>query len=173
VLIVMAGLPGTGKSALAARLARAVGGVVLSKDVVRAAMFPANTTDFSSEQDDVAMNAVYSAAAYLLTANPARPVLIDGRTFSKPGQISVPLTLADLLGVPARVIECTCADDIARARIASEVGAHLAGNRTPELFDRAKAAAVALEVPRLTLDTAALSLEECAARALDYLRQSC
>jgi len=173
VLIVMAGLPGTGKSALATQLARALGGAVLSKDVVRAALFPANSVDFTSEQDDVAMNAVYSAAAYLLTADPARPVLIDGRTFSKPGQITVPLTLADLLGVPVRVVECTCSDDTARARIARDAGAHLAGNRTPELFDRAKGAAVALEVPRLTLDTGALSLDECAARALDYVRPSC
>ena len=171
MLIVMAGLPGTGKSTLATRLALALGGVVLSKDVVRAAMFPANTTDFTAEQDDVAMNAVYAAAAYLLTANPARPVLIDGRTYCKPGQIDVPLTLAGWLELPVRVVECACADEVVCARIAADAGTHLAENRTPELHARAKAAAVALEVPRLTLDTGAHAPDVCAARALDYLRQ--
>ena len=41
MLVAMAGLPGTGKSTLAASLAESLGGVVLSKDVVRTAPLPA------------------------------------------------------------------------------------------------------------------------------------
>src|SRR5947209_6928478 len=114
----MAGLPGTGKSTLAARLADALGGVVLSKDVVRAALFPAPVLDYSSAQDEVAMSAVYGAASSILKSRPARPVFIDGRTFSKPGQLDTPLALAAKLGVSFRVIECVCADEVACARIA-------------------------------------------------------
>lgn len=167
----MAGLPGTGKSTLAARLAQAVGGVVLSKDVVRSALFPAPVLDYSSEQDEIAMSAVYHAASYLLKASKQRAVILDGRTFSKPGQLAPPLTLAASLSVPFRVIECVCADDIARTRLQADhvAGVHLAGNRTPELYTRAKAAAVTLSVPRLTLDTGALALEECVTRAVAYL----
>jgi predicted kinase len=113
LLIVMAGLPGTGKSTLAARLAEVLGGVVLSKDAVRAALFPAPVLDYSAAQDHVAMSAVYSAAEYILKADSARPVFIDGRTFSKPGQLDAPLALAAELGEPLRVIECVCADEIA------------------------------------------------------------
>jgi predicted kinase len=173
VLIVLAGLPGTGKSTLATRLAQALGGVVISKDVVRAALFPGPAQDYSAAQDEVAMNAVYSAAEYLLARNSARPVLIDGRTFTKPGQLDAPLALAAELGVPLRVIECVCTDDVARERIAADVaaGTHPAGNRTPELYARAKEAAVPLQVPRLTLDTGALPLEECVRRAIAYLGQ--
>src|SRR5947209_2269421 len=40
MLIAMAGLPGTGKSTLARQMARALSGVVLDKDVIRAALFP-------------------------------------------------------------------------------------------------------------------------------------
>ena len=171
MVIAMAGLPGTGKSTLAARLAEALGGVVLSKDVVREAMFPAPVIDYSAAQDDIAMSAVYSAAAYILKARSGSPVFLDGRTFSKPGQLDAPLALAAELRVPFRVIECVCADDVARARIAGDHvgGTHLAGNRTPDLYDRAKAAAVPLPVPRLTLDTGALPFEKCVARALAYL----
>jgi len=171
VLIVMAGLPGAGKSTLAARLAEATGGVVLSKDVVRAALFPAPVLDYTTAQDEVAMSAVYAAAAHILKHHPTRPVFLDGRTFSKPGQLDAPHTLAAELGQATRVIECVCADEIAHARLAADhaAGSHLAGNRTPDLFARAKAAAVPLEVPRLTLDTGALTLEECVRQALAYL----
>ena len=171
VLIVMAGLPGTGKSTLANRLAHEFGGVVLSKDVVRAALFPAPVLDYSAAQDDVAMSAVYSAASHILKTHPARPVFIDGRTFSKPGQLDAPLALAAERGQLLRVIECVCSDEVACARIASDhaAGTHLAGNRTPEMYARAKALAVPLEVPRLTLDTGALQFEACVERAIEYL----
>ena len=173
MLIAMAGLPGTGKSTLAARLADALGGVVLCKDVVRAALFPAPALDYSAAQDEVAMSAVYAAASNILKASPRVPVFIDGRTFCKPGQLDAPLALAASLGVSLRVIECVCADDVARARLGADhnAGTHLAGNRTPELYARVKAAAVPIEVSRLTLDTGTLSLEECAALALGYLAQ--
>lgn len=171
MLIAMAGLPGTGKSTLAARLADALGGVVLCKDVVRAGLFPAPVLDYSSAQDEVAMSAVYAAASHILKTRPARAVFLDGRTFCKPGQLDAPLALAASLGVSLRVIECVCADDVARARLGADhnAGTHLAGNRTPELYARVKAAAVPITLPRLTLDTSALTLEKCATRAMEYL----
>ncbi len=173
MLIAMAGLPGSGKSTLAIRLADALGGLVLSKDVVRAALFPAPVLDYSSAQDEVAMSAVYAAASCILRAHPARPVFLDGRTFSKRGQLGAPLALAAEIGVPLRLIECVCSEKVARARLAADhtAGTHLAGNRTPDLYACVKAAAVPLAVPRLTLDTGALSCEECVARALAYLSQ--
>ena len=66
MLVVMAGLPGTGKSALARRLAADLGGVVLGKDEVRAALFPPPLLDYSPEQDDLAVGAIYTAAAHVL-----------------------------------------------------------------------------------------------------------
>ena len=129
MLIAMAGLPGTGKSTLAARLADALGGVVLSKDVVRAAMFPAPVLDYSSAQDEVAMSAVYAAASHILKTHPTAPVFLDGRTFSKPGQLDAPIALAQTLGVPLRVIECVCADEVACARIAGDQGLKLSAPR--------------------------------------------
>lgn len=172
MLVVLAGLPGTGKSALASRLARALSGVVLSKDTVRAALFPGAALDCSSAQDEIAIAAVYAAAEHLLTQPGARPVFIDGRTFSKPGQLDAPLALAAQLHVPVRVIECVCAPEVAEARIAvaHSAGTHEAPNRTPELHAKARARAVPLTVPRLTLDTGTLALEACESAALAYLR---
>lgn len=171
MLVAMAGLPGTGKSALATRLAAALGGVVISKDEVRAALFPGAALDYSAEQDDVAMRAVFAAAAHLRRTQPGRPVFLDGRTFSKARQVAALLALGAELGEPVRVIECVCPPDVARARLAADhaVGTHPAGNRTPELHDRSRANAEPLTVSRLTLDTSALALDECVRRALAYL----
>lgn len=169
----MAGLPGTGKSTLAARLARALNGVVLSKDTVRAALFPGAALDCSSAQDEIAMAALYAAAEYLLKQYAERPVFIDGRTFSKPGQLDAPFALAAKVKLPVRVIECVCAPEVAEARIAAAhaAGTHEAPNRAPGLHATARAAAVPLSVPRLTLDTGVRALVECEARALEYLSQ--
>ena len=171
----MAGLPGTGKSTLAARLAEATGGVVLSKDVVRAALFPAPVLDYTAEQDEIAMSAVYSAAAYILALQPPRPVFIDGRTFSKPGQLDAPLAAGrgTRRAISRDRVRVRRMKSLAPARIASDhaAGTHPAGNRTPELYERAKAVAVPLTVPRLTLDTGALAFEECVRRATEYLSE--
>ena len=70
MLIVMAGLPGTGKSTLAGRLAAELGGVVLNKDAVRALLFPPPVLDYSREQDDLVMQAIYAAAANILRGHP-------------------------------------------------------------------------------------------------------
>ena len=172
MLIVLAGLPGTGKSTLAVRLALQLEGVVLSKDTVRAALFPSPVLDYSREQDDIAMNAVFAAAARILTTDPDRAVLLDGRTFSKPYQIADALALAARVRQPLCVLECVCSDEIAEARLASDhaAGTHPAGNRTPDLYARAKTAATPLTVPRITLDTGTLTLDECVRRALAHIR---
>ncbi|MBP3954192.1 ATP-binding protein [Gemmata sp. G18] len=171
VLIAMAGLPGSGKSTLASRLADTFRGVVLSKDVVRSALFAPSVLDYSTAQDEIAISAVYEAARYILTADPGRAVFLDGRTFSKLGQLDSPLALAVSLNQRLQVIECVCSDEVARARLEADhtAGAHLAGNRTPDMYARVRAAAVPLAVPRLTLDTGALALEDCVSRALAYL----
>lgn len=171
MLVVMAGLPGTGKSALAGRLAGELSGVVLSKDTVRAALFPRPVLDYSAEQDEIAMGAVYAAAGYVLAGDPGRVVILDGRTFSKAAQVGTVATFAESVGQSARVIECVCTDDVARGRLKADAatGTHPAGNRTVELYQRVKARAEPLTVPRLTLDTGALSLDECVRRAREYL----
>src|SRR5437588_8653573 len=104
----MAGLPGSGKSAVAVRLERAMGAVVLDKDRVRAALFPPRVLDYSAVQDDLCMAAIYQAAAAILEANPRQPVVLDGRTFLRPGQVRDLLDLASSLSENLRVIECVC-----------------------------------------------------------------
>ena len=172
MLIAMAGLPGTGKSTLATRLAAALGGVVLSKDAVRSALFPPPVLDYSAAQDDVAMSAVFAAARLLLTANPARVVILDGRTLRTAAQVADLLALARDVGQQPVVIECVCDAAVACERLDRDAatGLHPAGNRTAELHERVRATAEPLTVPRLVLDTGRLTADECFARALHHVR---
>jgi len=174
MLIALAGLPGTGKSTLAARLASALGGVVLSKDVVRAALFPPPVLDYSSAQDAAAMAAVYAAARVIIAADPRRVVILDGRTFRRSAQVADLFAAGRAIGREPVVIECVCDDDIARMRLDRDAagGRHPAGNRTAALYDEVKATAEPLTIPRLTLDTGRLTPDECLARALDYVRRT-
>ena len=171
MLVAMAGLPGTGKSTIARRLADRLGGVVLSKDTARAALFPPAVLDYSTEQDDLTMRAVYAAAAHVRRTAPDTPVFLDGRTFSRAYQVIDLLAAAESSGDTLRVIECVCADDVAHARLTRDLaaGTHPAANRTPALYAAAKARADPLTLPRLTLDTGVLAADECVRLAVEYL----
>src|SRR5690348_14369339 len=49
MLLIMAGLPATGKTTLARAIAERTGAVVLDKDVIRASLFPAQLIEYSHE----------------------------------------------------------------------------------------------------------------------------
>src|SRR5205809_3994928 len=52
MLILMVGLPGTGKSTLSRALVERFGGFVIDKDVIRPALFGPSQIEYSVEQDD-------------------------------------------------------------------------------------------------------------------------
>src|SRR5437660_3011153 len=98
MLIAMAGLPGSGKSTLAARLAEELGGVVLSKDQVRATLFPLPVLDYSAAEDALSMEAIFRAAGYILNTFPSHPVIIDGRTFLRAKHVGDLFAFAQSVG---------------------------------------------------------------------------
>ena len=108
MLIAMAGLPSTGKSTLASCVESEIGAVVLDKDRVRAALFPPRVLDYSAVQNDIAMAAIYEAVRAIHKANPKQAVILDGRTFLRPGQVQSLLDLASSLDEKPWIIECVC-----------------------------------------------------------------
>lgn len=173
MLIAMAGLPATGKSTIAARLGKELDGIVLSKDQVRAALFPAPVLDYSADQNQISMDAIFQAAAYIRKTFPHHPVIMDGRTFQRSKQVADLLAVALSLGETPRIIECVCSDHVARRRLDHDLasGTHAAKNRDFALYQAVKAEAQPIQVPRLILDTGAMPLEECVQRCLDFLRK--
>src|SRR5882672_1178550 len=94
VIVMMAGLPGTGKSTLARAVAVRVGGVVLDKDVIRASIFPRRLIEYSTQQDDFVVELMLSVTGYLLRRNPAAIVILDGRPFGKKYQVDMVVAFA-------------------------------------------------------------------------------
>src|SRR5580704_6950676 len=129
MLVVMAGLPASGKSTIAARLSARLGAVLLSKDRVRATLFPSELIEYSSNQDDFCIEIILQAAGYILERNPSSTIIIDGRTFSKRTQIQRIEAAAEHFRTGLKVIECVCTEETAKKRMAQDKGIHLAANR--------------------------------------------
>lgn len=175
MLIAMAGLPGTGKSTLAARLKAELAAVVLNKDEVRRVLFPPPVLDYSAAQDDLCMAAIYGAAASILRIYPRQAVILDGRSYARAYQVRDLLAMAASLNEPAHIIECVCDDVIVRQRLERDLerGEHPAGNRTFALYLERKAAAEAISATHLILDTGRTPFVECVRRSLDLVRSGC
>src|SRR6202166_4314012 len=68
MIVLMAGLPGTGKSRLARELALRTAGRVIGKDEIRHALFAAEEIEYSSRQDDFCLQIMLAVAGELLAA---------------------------------------------------------------------------------------------------------
>lgn len=170
MLIMMVGLPGTGKSALARALAERLPALILDKDRVRAGLFAPSAIEYSTEQDDFCMEVMLHTAAYLFSKARNRHIILDGRTFSRRYQRERVYAWARGQGVPVRIIECVCADEMARVRLERDVaqGRHVAQNRSFALYLQVKAQFEPLEEERLVLDTGR-DLALCVEEAIAYL----
>jgi predicted kinase len=159
MLILMAGLPGTGKSTLSRALSDELGGTLLSKDEIRAALFSARDIEYSTEQDEFCMRVMLKVAGYIFRKDPARPIFFDGRTFSRRYQLERATGFSHAIGQPWRIIECVCKEDTARQRLSRD-SSHPAQNRDFNLYLEVKARFEEITLPKRIIDTDQ-PLEDC------------
>jgi predicted kinase len=169
MIVLMAGLPGTGKSTLARELAARTAGRVLSKDEIRHAVFLEQEIEYSPRQDDFCMQIVLETAAYLLGKNPARHIFLDGRPFSRRYQIENVINAAASLHQGWRILECVCSEEIAQGRLEAATGEHVAENRDFQLYLEVKARFEAIVFEKTVIDTGQ-TLDVCVEEALAALR---
>lgn len=170
MIVIIAGLPGTGKSTLARALAQRLPAAVLDKDSIRASVFQPAYVEYSLGQDDFCQEIMLQTAGYLLAKHSKLHVLLDGRAFSRRYQRDRVIEFCSRMGTTWATLECVCSETTALERIAEAVAAnnHLAANRTPELYREIRKAWEPIDHPKLVIDTEE-NLESCVDQALRYL----
>jgi predicted kinase len=157
------GVPGAGKSAVAARMAEVLGVEVVDRDAIRAAMFPGCA--FTGVEKAAANAAVREAVA----ANCAlgRACVVDGMTFARAADLAALRGCVADAGGTLLPILLDCPVHVARARVATQP--HVAADRTPDLVD---AVAARFETPPADAQTIAADrpLDEVCAAAIALVR---
>jgi predicted kinase len=167
MIVMMAGLPGSGKSALARAVARRVGGLVLDKDLIRASVFVPKDIEHSTKQDDFVVQLMLQEAEYVLRVQPSRIIFLDGRPFSKKYQVDAVVEFAKRIGTSWRLVECVCPEDVALRRLKEDLD-HIAENRGPALYQKVKANFQRIRRRKLVVQTT-LKLGTCATKVEEYL----
>ena len=128
VLILTAGLMGSGKSYQARKLAAYLGADIISTDLLRKDIFNMNPTErrfddfgrglYSDDISRLIYDKVYNLAAQKIKQGKA--VIIDA-SFKKMSERKKAMTMAQILGIRVYVLECVCPDEIARKRLEKRV----------------------------------------------------
>ncbi|MEE8358331.1 MAG: AAA family ATPase [Candidatus Hydrothermarchaeales archaeon] len=113
MLVLICGLPATGKSNLTRSLARKMKAQILNTDIVRKELF--EKPAYSDEEKELVYDVTFLIARYLLTNR--RNVIIDG-TFYKKRLRDRMREIARDVGTRFKIVECVCPEDVIRKRMA-------------------------------------------------------
>lgn len=132
VVLLLAGLPGAGKSTLATALSSRTGLRIVDRDRLRAELFPAGTA--SVVEKAAALTAVVEAVRS--ACREGQGAIVDGMPFSRRSDLDCVAAAAEEAGAAVAAVHLACPVDLAEARLAiatAEKSRHPAPDRRPGL----------------------------------------
>ncbi len=148
MLIIVAGLPATGKSTLAKRLAKKLNAVVLNTDVIRKEIFP--KPKYTEEEKRIVYDVLFLLTKYLLMNG--INVILDG-TFYKRSIRHKAYDIAKKLGKTFIVIECICNEDVVRERLKKRRKEKSISDADYNVYKKIKSQFEKIERPHIIVDT--------------------
>ncbi len=113
-LIVLCGLPGSGKSTVGRLIAERVNVTILQSDMIRRELFPIRT--YSPDESITVYETMMARAKSNLEAG--ETVIVDA-TFVAVAYRAVPLALADEVGVASQIVHVVSSPELTKKRLAA------------------------------------------------------
>ena len=121
MILLLAGLPGVGKTTMAKTIAPRLHATILNRDAIRDALFLPQDLDYSAQQNHIATRTLLQVAEYLLSRDHQRTVILDGRPMSRANQIEQVAQIAGKTGHNLRILHCVAPPDLIASRLAAEL----------------------------------------------------
>jgi predicted kinase len=151
LLVVMCGLPGSGKSTIARALAERLGAARWDKDELRDLLFPPALVNHGREINDACMELLYAALPSAFARVPV--VVLDGRPYAIRAQRERVRRAALDAGADILFLLCMAPGPVLRQRVATD--AHVAPDRDAALLDRLAAEWEPFDDDAVIIDTGA------------------
>jgi hypothetical protein len=165
MLVLIAGLPGTGKSTIAMHLARRLRATVLRTDVIRKQLFP--EPKYTEEEKELVYRVTFLIAEYLLRAE--RNVILDG-TFYKRSLRERVYQLAKAMKTKLIIVECCAPEAVVKQRMEMRAKKkNIPTDADFEVYKKIRDQFEPLQRPRVIVDTSN-PLEENLAEIMRYIR---
>jgi len=162
MLILICGLPGTGKTTLAENISKEHGAVHLNTDIIRKRYLKERT--YSEEEKRFVYNKLFEEAEKSLKEG--KTVVLDG-TFYKKEIRKKAASLSD----DFRVIECILDEKVLRERIGKRAMCNVASEANYDVYLKVKKQFEPVEQEHLVVDTS-LSKEEQMEKVKEWMKKS-
>lgn len=167
-LLMMAGLPGSGKTAISKLLAPRINALRLDKDAVRDLVFPPTICRHDRALNDFCMELLFTAAKFAIVERNVQVVILDGRPFTLATQRSRACAVASDVGARPLFIHCTAPLEVLRSRI--EATTHVARDRDAALLNRLAAEFETFAEDVIDVDTSSHSIDGATERVVTAVR---
>lgn len=147
-LIVISGLPGTGKTAVARELQRRTGAVVLESDALRRLLV--ERPSYSWQESRRLFRAIHAVAERLLSEG--IPVILDATNLAEAHRLPL-YNVAERCGARVLVVEVTAPAQVVRSRLVERAAGGIASAADIAIYERMAAAREEIPERHFVIDT--------------------